>query len=100
MGASFVEAMAAGLPVIATHEGGIVDFLFDEKRNPDKPITGFVVDKDSPEQIAAAVKNAMAHPEKVRAVVATAKQMVIEKYNWDLIAHDMRERVFARVLGK
>ena len=29
MGNSFVEAMAAELPVIATQEGGIVDFLFD-----------------------------------------------------------------------
>src|SRR3989344_2385799 len=44
MGNSFVEAMAAGLPVIATQEGGIAEFLFDEKRNPDKPITGFAVD--------------------------------------------------------
>ena len=31
MGNSFIEAMAAGLPVIATQEGGIADFLFDEK---------------------------------------------------------------------
>lgn len=100
MGASFPEAMAAGLPVIATQEGGIADFLFDEKRNPDKPVTGFAVDKDSPEQIAEAVKKVIAHPEKVRAVVATAKQMVIEKYDWDGIARDMRERVFGKLLAE
>ena len=97
MGNSFVEAMAAGLPVIATQEGGIADFLFDEKRNPDKPVTGFAVDTDSPEQIAAQVKHVMEHPEKVRAVIATARAMVIEKYDWDLIARDMREKVFARL---
>jgi phosphatidylinositol alpha-1,6-mannosyltransferase len=99
MGNSFVEAMAAGLPVIATQEGGISDFLFDEKRNPDKPITGWAVDKDSPEQIAEAVTNIMSHPEKVRAVVATAKAMVTEKYDWNLVAKDMKEKVFDRVLG-
>jgi hypothetical protein len=41
----------------------------------------------------------MGNQEKVRAVVATAKQMVIEKYDWDLIAKDMRDRVFKRVLS-
>lgn len=97
MGNSFVEAMAAGLPIIATQEGGLADLLFDEKRNPDKPITGWAVDKDSPEQIADAVKEIMSRPEKVRAVTATAKQMIIEKYDWNLIAREMREKVFSRI---
>lgn len=100
MGNSFVEAMVAGLPVIATQEGGISDFLFDEKRNPDKPVTGFAVDKDSPKQIAEQVKNIMENGEKVRAVTATAKAMVMEKYDWDVVARDMREKVFGRVLAK
>lgn len=99
MGNSFVEAMAAGLPVIATQEGGLSDFLFDEVRNPDKPVTGFAVDKNSPRQVVAQVLNIMAHPEKARAVVATAKAMVIEKYDWDIIANDMREKVVAPLLS-
>lgn len=97
MGNSFIEAMAAGLPVIATQEGGIADFLFDEKKNPDKPITGFAVTKDSPQEISEAVKNIMSHPEKVRAVVRTSQAMVREKYDWDLIARTIQQRVFERL---
>lgn len=100
MGNSFVEAMAAGLPVIATQEGGIADFLFDEKRNPDKRTTGWAVDKDSPDQIARAIKDIMVNPEKVLAVVRTAKEMVIEKYDWDLIAKDMHDKVFTPLIEK
>lgn len=100
MGNSFVEAMAARLPVIATQEGGIADFLFDETRNPDMPVTGFAVDKDSPEQIAAQVKHIMGHSEKVRAVVHTAYAMVLEKYDWDTVARTMREEVFAPLMRR
>lgn len=96
-GASFIEAMAAGLPIIATQEGGIADFLFDAKRNPDKETTGWAVDKDNPEQIAEAVKEILAHPEQTKKIVANARAMAFEKYDWDLIAKDMKERVFARV---
>ena len=97
MGNSFVEAMAAGLPVIATQEGGLSDFLFDEIKNPDKPMTGWAVDRDSPEQIADAIKDIIANPEKVMRVTQTAKKMVFEKYDWDIIAKDMREKVFAQL---
>ncbi len=99
MGNSFIEAMAAGLPVIATQEGGIADFLYDAKRNPSKETTGWAVDKDSPEQIAAAVEDILAHPEQVARVTATAKSMAIEKYDWDLIAAQMKT-VFDRVFSK
>ncbi|MFO3798080.1 MAG: glycosyltransferase, partial [Anaerolineales bacterium] len=86
MGNSFVEAMAAELPVIATQEGGIADFLFDRNLNPDKETTGFAVRKDNPEDIATAVREIMANPEFVADVVATAKAMAIRDYDWDIIA--------------
>jgi glycosyltransferase involved in cell wall biosynthesis len=95
MGNSFIEAMAAGVPVIATQEGGIADFLFDEKRNPTKPTTGWAVDKDAPQQIAQAVHDICARPDTVATVVATAREMVVARYDWNLVAHDMLEQVFS-----
>lgn len=95
MGNSFIEAMAAGLPVIATQEGGIADFLFDAKRDPDKEPTGWAVDKNSPEQIAEAVTEILANPAKTKSVVAHARALVAERYDWETVARAMREKVFA-----
>ena len=95
MGNSFIEAFASGIPVIATQEGGIADFLFDSVRNPDKAPTGFAVDADSPKQIAETVKHILAHPETVAVVVQNAEALTEKGYDWNHIAKDMRERVFS-----
>lgn len=99
-GISFLSTMVSGLPIIATQEGGIADFLFDAKRNPDKPTTGWAVDSDAPEQIAEAVKEILSHPELAREVVATARAYAVENFDWDVIAKNMREKVFSNVVGK
>ncbi len=99
MGNSFASAMASRIPIIATQEGGLADFIFDATRNPDKETTAWVVDKDSPEQIAEAVQGILAHPKEVAQVVETCYRLVTTTYNWDHIAKHMRERVFGRVLG-
>jgi len=98
LGNSFLSAMAAHLPVIATQEGGLEEFIFDAKRNPDKSTTAWVVDKDSPKQIAEAVKDILANPEKVKKITETSRKMILEKYNWDIIAKEMRTKVFSKVL--
>lgn len=98
LGNALLSALASRLPLVATQEGGISEFLFDARRNPNMPTTGWAVDKDSPEQIAAAIKEILANPDKVHEVAETARQMVFEKFNWDVIAKDMREKVFGRVL--
>lgn len=98
MGNSFIEAMAAGIPVIATQEGGIADFLFDAKRNPEKAQTGWAVPKDNPQAIAEAVEAILAHPEQVARVIDTARQLAVTKYDWNLIAGNMR-RLFDQMLG-
>lgn len=95
LGNAFLSAMASRLPVIATQEGGIADFLFDARRNPDEATTGWAVDADAPDQIAEAVRFIIQHPEEVQRVTSNAREMVLRSYDWDAIAHDMQERIFS-----
>jgi glycosyltransferase involved in cell wall biosynthesis len=97
LGNAGLSAMASRIPMIATQEGGLAEYVFDAKRNPDKPTTGWAVDPDSPEQIAEAVKDIMAHPEKVKEVTERARRMVEEKFDWGMIAKNMKDRVFSKL---
>ncbi|MDQ5938598.1 MAG: hypothetical protein QG603_739 [Patescibacteria group bacterium] len=95
LGHALLSAMASRLPVIATQEGGLAEFIFDAQKNPDKETTAWAVDKDSPEQIVSAVKDILANPEKTKKITDTARRMVETKYNWDMIAQDMRDKIFS-----
>lgn len=99
LGNAFISALASRLPLIATQVGGMADYVFDEAHNPDREPTAWVVDPDSPEQIAEKVQEIIANPEKAKRISAHARIMVEEKYDWDSIAREMRERVFDCVLG-
>ena len=98
-GISFIEAMAAGVPVIATQEGGIADFLFDPERNSDKEPTGLAVNPRDPEGIARAVRRYIDDPVLKARIVENGKKLAFLKYDWDLIARDMKERVFDRLFS-
>jgi glycosyltransferase involved in cell wall biosynthesis len=98
MGNSFIEAFAAGVPVIGTQEGGIADFLFDAEKNPDKEPTGWAVDKDNPAEIVAAVEQILlGDPAETKRVIENARTLAFKKYDWDLIAQQMKERVFSKI---
>ena len=100
-GNSFVEAMAAGLPVVATPVGGIVDFLFDPAEGLDKA-TGKFCRPHDPESIAEAVRWFREHPEETRKITENARQMVREKYDWQIVAGEMGKILVkdGRTLGR
>ncbi len=89
LGSSFLEAMAAGLPVIATPVGGIPDFLFDIEEHGDKA-TGVFCEVHNPESIAFAVRRLIQDPGMRVQISENGKALVIEKYDWDTIAHSMK----------
>ena len=90
MGNSFIEAMAAGLPVIGTNEGGIKDFLFDSERNTDREPTGWVVDPDAPEQVAEKVTAIVSDDEARAIITARARALVAKEYDWEHVVRQMR----------
>jgi len=94
MGNSFIEAMAAGLPVIATPVGGIVDFLIDPSNSSGQVATGLFCEVKNPESIAKQVRRLMDNPDLCQKLVENAQKMVKDKYDWDLIAGEMKSRVF------
>jgi glycosyltransferase involved in cell wall biosynthesis len=69
-----IEAMAAGLPVVATHVGGIAELVQQER-------TGVLVPSEDPEALAGAVLNLMARPEFANALGRTARQEVEREYS-------------------
>lgn len=86
-GISFIEAMASGIPVIATPVGGITDFLRDQE-------TGLFCEVNNPESIAKQVTRLLEDEDLRTRIVENGLRLVKEKYDWDLIAEDMKSRVF------
>lgn len=97
MGNSFVEAMAMKMPVIATQEGGLSDFIFEDVQKQ----TAWVCEKDNPESIVNAVKrieNLKTNQQgKCNEILENSFKMVQEKYDWDIIAKRMENEVFNRI---
>lgn len=98
-GISFIEAMVAGIPVIATQEGGIADFLYDPIKNPDKEPTGLAVRPGNPSDIAHAVECFMTDESLRTRIVRHAKKMAIERYDWGIIARMMERDVFDKLFA-
>ncbi len=89
LGNSFLEAMAAGIPIMGTPVGGIPDFLKDGE-------TGLFCEIKNPKSIAGKVKLLLENRELREKIVLNAQKLVKEKYDWDLIAEKMRE-IFSKL---
>lgn len=84
MGNSFIEALAAGIPIVGTKVGGIVDFLKHEE-------TGMLIDRDNPYAIARAIHALVQNKQLTDSIVSNGSKMVHERYEWDMIADKMEK---------
>lgn len=81
LGSSFLEAMAAGIPIVGSAVGGIPDFLADGQ-------TGLFCDPADPESIAQKIGVLMEDGEMRKKIIKNAQDLVRQKYDWDQIAKE------------
>jgi len=91
-GLSFIEAMVAAIPVVATRVGGIVDSVRDGE-------TGLLVAERSPAAIAAAVRRLMADPALVERLRRQGHALATAAFSRPASAAAF-ERLFEELLGR
>ncbi len=91
LGSSFLEAMAAGLPVIGTPVGGIPDFLRDGE-------TGLFCKVEDPEDLAKKLKLLIENPPLTQKLSENGKKLVEEKYDWGQVANQMNQ-IFQKLVA-
>ena len=77
-GMSLIEAMAAGLPVVAARGGAVPDLISDGSN-------GLLVDPHNPVAIAEAVENLFKHQELRKSIASAGREMVCKKFSYESI---------------
>jgi glycosyltransferase involved in cell wall biosynthesis len=90
-GRAALEAMAAGVPVLAVRAGGLTEII-EPGRN------GFLADSREPDVLAAAIADALGHPERFPSVVENGLRTVRERFSVECQMAGV-ERILADVLG-
>jgi len=78
-GATSLQAMACGTPVIAPPVNGHADAVVDGT-------TGILVPPDRPALLAQRIRQLLAHPMLLEAYGVAAADRVVSRYSWDRIA--------------
>ena len=91
-GLVILEAMQVGLPVIATNEGAIPQII-------DEGITGFVVEKENPQQLADKIEFLLNNPETRSNMGKEGRKKFLEKYTLLQFEENIKT-VFTDILQK
>ncbi len=97
LGNSFLEAMAAGLPIIGTPVGGIPDFLIDPSNDSGLAPTGLFCHPEDPKSIAESIYKLLSDVNLKQKIARNGQSLVFENYSWDIVSGKMRE-IFKQML--
>ena len=92
LGNVFLEAMAAGVPIIGTKVGGIPDFLTDNQ-------TGLFCSVRDPRDISEKINRLMVDNSLRLRLAENGKKLTEAKFSWDLIAEKMKKIIGALYLS-
>ena len=79
-----IEAMAAGLPVVASAVGGLLDLVEDGR-------TGVLVQPGDPEQLAAALRRLVTDRSFASQIAAAARAHISQRYSFDRMVQAFEE---------
>ena len=73
-----IEAMAAGLPIVASEVGGLKDIIEDG-------VDGLLCSPASPESLATAIGRILNEP-GLRSHLAAAAERTVQRYDWTTVS--------------
>jgi glycosyltransferase involved in cell wall biosynthesis len=82
LGYRALEAMAMGIPVIASSTGGLMDIVHDEE-------TGLLFKPGDPEKMADKIEYLLDHPDEIREMGKKGAEMIQASFSADRMVDDM-----------
>jgi glycosyltransferase involved in cell wall biosynthesis len=89
---ALVEAMAAGVPVLATDVGGVGDLILHGE-------TGWLAPPGDPPGLSRAIRDLLADPERRARPLAAARRLALERHDVNTLLHRM-EALYAALLAE
>ncbi len=87
-----LEAMAAGVPVVASRIGGVPDLVTDER-------TGLLCDPSDPASLPAQVEKALANPGAMAELASRTRRLAEERFHPRTVARSHLD-IYREVLGR